>query len=123
MESNRGLSTSSQSICRLSLKLLEELLFFNACFSYDQAFEVIQHVDAAIGMTTSVSDEAACAFAAQFYSSLGFGLSVKRDFEQAKRVMMLESPTGAFSQHKIREYLSLCGEKYPLIFHFISITQ
>lgn len=50
------------------------VLFFDACFSYDQAHEVIQHVDAAIGMATSVSDEAACAFAAQFYSLLGFGL-------------------------------------------------
>lgn len=46
-------------------------------------------------MATSVSDEAAYAFAAQFYSSLGFGLSVKKAFEQAKGVMMLESPTEA----------------------------
>lgn len=71
------------------------LLFFNACFSYDQVHEIIQYVDAAIGMTTSVSDEAACTFEAQFYSSLGFGLSVKKAFEQAKGVMMLESPTEA----------------------------
>lgn len=83
----------TQTIMSSSDKI--HLLFFNACFSYDQAHEIIQYVDAAIGMTTSVSDEAACTFAAQFYSSLGFGLSVKKAFEQAKGVMMLESPTEA----------------------------
>lgn len=46
-------------------------------------------------MTTSIGDIAACTFAAQFYSSLGFGFSVKKAFEQAKGVMMLESPTEA----------------------------
>ena len=83
----------TQTIMSSSDKI--HLLFFNACFSYEQAKEVINHVDAAIGMTTSISDKAANAFAAQFYSSLGFGLSVKRAFEQAKGIMMLESPTEA----------------------------
>jgi myosin heavy subunit len=71
------------------------LLFFNACFSYEQAQAVVSHVDTAIGMTDSIGDKAACTFAAQFYSSLGFGRSVKKAFEQAKGVMMLESPTEA----------------------------
>lgn len=83
----------TQTIMASSDKI--HLLFFNACFSYEQAQEVIQHVDAAIGMTTSVDDAAACTFAAQFYSSLGFGFSVKKAFEQAKGVMMIESPTEA----------------------------
>lgn len=69
--------------------------FFNACFSYEQAYEVVSHVDTAIGMTDSISDNATCAFTAQFYSSLGFGHSVKKALEQAKGVMMLESPTEA----------------------------
>jgi hypothetical protein len=71
------------------------LLFFNACFSYEQAQEVVNHVEAAIGMSDSIGDKSACAFAAQFYSSLGFGLSVRKSFEQAKGVMMIESPTEA----------------------------
>lgn len=83
----------TQTIMASSDKI--HLLFFNACFSYEQAQEVVSHVDAAIGMTNSIGDEAACAFAAQFYSSLGFGLSVKKAFEQAKGTMMLESPTEA----------------------------
>ncbi|MBQ6274266.1 MAG: CHAT domain-containing protein [Oscillospiraceae bacterium] len=83
----------TQTIMSSSDKI--HLLFFNACFSYEQAQEIVQHVDAAIGMTTSIGDEAACTFAAQFYSSLGFGHSLKKAFEQAKGAMMLVSPTEA----------------------------
>jgi len=83
----------TQTIMSSSDKI--HLLFFNACFSYEQAQEIVQHVDAAIGMTKSIGDEAACTFAAQFYSSLGFGHSLKKAFEQAKGAMMLVSPTEA----------------------------
>ena len=48
----------TQTIMSSSDKI--HLLFFNACFSYEQAQEIVQHVDAAIGMTTSIGDEAAC---------------------------------------------------------------
>jgi hypothetical protein len=67
-----------------------KLVFFNTCFSYGQAEAVIQHVDAAIGMNTSIGDEAARVFAAQFYSAIGFGLSVRKAFEQGKAALMLE---------------------------------
>ena len=39
------------------------------------------------------SDNGACAFAAQFYSSIGFGLSLQKAFEQAKAALLFESPT------------------------------
>ena len=67
------------------------LVFFNTCYSRNQAEAVVQHVDAAIGMNTSIGDEAARVFAAQFYSAVGFGLSVKRAFEQAKAALMLKN--------------------------------
>jgi hypothetical protein len=44
-------------------------------------------------MTDSISDNGACALAAQFYSSLGLKKKKKNAFEQAKGVLMLESPT------------------------------
>jgi len=66
------------------------LIFFNACFSHAQADAVIRHVDAAIGMTEPIGDEAAKVFAAQFYSALGFGLSVQKAFDQAKAALLLE---------------------------------
>ncbi|MCE7062555.1 CHAT domain-containing protein [Dyadobacter sp. CY343] len=66
------------------------LVFFNTCYSFTQAEAVSQYVDAAIGMSTSIGDDAARIFASQFYSSIGFGLSVKRAFDQARAALMLE---------------------------------
>ncbi|WP_227512607.1 MULTISPECIES: hypothetical protein [Marinobacter] len=66
------------------------LVFFNTCYSYNQAESVIQHVEAAIGMNTSIGDNAAKVFSSQFYSAIGFGLSVKNAFEQAKALVMME---------------------------------
>lgn len=58
-------------------------MFFNACFSAEQAESIVKHIDAAIGMTDSIGDSAAVAFAAQFYSSIGYGKSIKTAFDQA----------------------------------------
>jgi hypothetical protein len=66
------------------------LVFFNTCFSYGQAEAVVQHIEAAIGMNTSIGDEAARIFAAQFYSAIGFGYSLEKAFEQAKSALLLE---------------------------------
>ena len=45
-------------------------------------------------MSDSIRDDTACVFAAQFYSSLGFGLSVEQAFNQAKAELILESIPG-----------------------------
>lgn len=66
------------------------LVVFNTCLSGEQARAVTQYIDAAIGMNAEIGDEAARVFAAQFYSSIGFGLSARRAFEQAKSALMLE---------------------------------
>lgn len=78
----------TQTIMTLSDKI--RLLFFNACFSASQAESIVEHVDAAIGMNTSIGDEAACVFASQFYSSIGFGKDLNSAFNQAKAALMLE---------------------------------
>ena len=41
-------------------------------------------------MSDTIEDKAAEVFAAQFYSAIGFGKSVKVAFEQAKAALMLE---------------------------------
>ena len=68
-----------------------KLIFFNLCYSQIQAQHVVEYVPAAIGMTSSIGDYAAKIFAAQFYSSIGFGHSVHKAFEQGKAALMLES--------------------------------
>ncbi|MCI0724056.1 MAG: CHAT domain-containing protein [Acidobacteria bacterium] len=67
-----------------------QLVFFNTCYSHAQAEGVVQHVAAAIGMNTSIGDDAARVFAAQFYSAIGFGRSVGQSFKQARAALMLE---------------------------------
>ncbi|WP_332420320.1 CHAT domain-containing protein [Vibrio metschnikovii] len=66
------------------------LVFFNTCHSKNQASNVTEYIECAIGMNTSITDNAAQIFSAQFYSSLGFGLSVEKSFNQAKAALMLE---------------------------------
>ena len=68
-----------------------QLVFFNTCYSRNQAEAVVEHIQSALGMTTSIGDDAARIFASQFYSAIGFGKSVKVAFEQAKAALMLES--------------------------------
>ena len=66
------------------------LVFFNTCFSSGQAEAVTEHVNFAIGMNKTISDEAARIFAAQFYSAVGFGLSIRQAFNQGVSAFMLE---------------------------------
>jgi hypothetical protein len=67
------------------------LVVFNACESGDLAARACDHVQAAIGMDTSVDDDAAKIFAGQFYNAIGFGLSLETAFEQAKLQVALET--------------------------------
>ena len=66
------------------------LVVFNACFSKKQAESVVEHISAAIGMSDSIGDEAASIFAAQLYSSIGFGRSLQTSFNQAIAQLLLE---------------------------------
>jgi hypothetical protein len=66
------------------------LVVFNACFSCDQAEAVTQHVEAAIGMNDAIGDDAARVFAAQLYSAIGFGRSIKQAFDQGISALLLE---------------------------------
>lgn len=66
------------------------LVFFNTCFSKNQAEAVSKHIEVTIGMNTSIGDNAARVFSSQFYSSISFGLSVFKAFEQAKAALMLD---------------------------------
>lgn len=66
------------------------LVFFNTCYSKNQAEVVSQFFEASIGMNTSIGDNAGRIFSSQFYSSIGFGLSVAKAFQQAKALLMME---------------------------------
>lgn len=59
------------------------LVTFNNCFSSSLAEAVVENVEAAIGMNSSIGDKAAIIFSSQLYSSIGFGLSLEKAFQQA----------------------------------------
>jgi hypothetical protein len=59
------------------------LVLFNSCSSSGQAELAVDAVDLAIGMGLSIGDESAKVFAANLYSAIGFGRSVRSAFEQA----------------------------------------
>ena len=80
-----AMSTASDTI---------RLVVFNACFSEMQAVNVIEHIEAAIGMSDSIRDDTACTFAAQLYSSIGFGRSLRVSFDQAISELLLEGIPG-----------------------------
>ena len=64
------------------------------CFSETQAQSVVEHIEAAIGMSDSIMDDTACTFAAQLYSSIGFGRSLQTSFNQAIAELLLEGIPG-----------------------------
>lgn len=66
------------------------LVIFNACFSSGQAEAVTQYVEAAIGMNDDIGDNAARVFAAQLYSAIGFGCSLRQAFNQGISALLLE---------------------------------
>ena len=68
-----------------------QLVVFNACYSEIQAKAIVEHINAAIGMSISISDDAAKIFATQLYSSIAFGLSIQQSFNQAVASLMMHS--------------------------------
>lgn len=68
------------------------VVFLNTCHSSQLAEELAKFVDVAVGMSDTIDDDAARVFAAQFYSAIGYGNSIKNAFEQAKAALALHGP-------------------------------
>jgi len=67
------------------------LVVFNNCFSSTIAESVVENIEAAIGMSISIGDDAAIQFASQLYSAIGFGLSLDKAFGQAIISLKIEN--------------------------------
>lgn len=66
------------------------LVVFSNCFSSSIAIQVSEYVEATIGMNTSVREDVATLFAAQLYSSIGFGFPLDKAFKQAMARLSIE---------------------------------
>lgn len=67
-----------------------KLVVLSACYSEPQAEALLAHVDCVIGMSDSLSDEAARSFAIGFYGGLGERESVAAAFKQGRAAIGLE---------------------------------
>lgn len=61
----------------------------NACFSHEQARAITQNIDCVIGMSSSISDKAAIAFASAFYLAIASERSIRNAFDQGINELML----------------------------------
>jgi hypothetical protein len=63
----------------------------NACFSRVQADAIAQHIDAVVGMTKAIGDDAAISFSAAFYQALAYGRDLQTAFDLGTIQIDLES--------------------------------
>ncbi len=83
---------SGNALSRLFAVMKDDIqvVVLNACYSAEQAREIVAVIDIVIGMGDSVGDDAARTFAAAFYRALGFGRSVQNAFDQGIAAIALE---------------------------------
>lgn len=63
----------------------------SACYSREHGVAISQVVDTVVCMADRIDDESARLFASAFYGALGYGLSVKRAFEQGRVSLALHA--------------------------------
>lgn len=72
-----------------------KVVVLNACYSKAQAEAIASVIPCAIGMNSSIGDEAARVFAGAFYRAIGFGKSVAVAFNQGVAALKLEGTNEA----------------------------
>jgi tetratricopeptide (TPR) repeat protein len=65
-------------------------VLLNACYSEEQASEIVNHIDHVIGMEQEIRDDAAIAFSKGFYRALGYDCSIEEAYEFGCNAIQLE---------------------------------
>jgi len=65
-------------------------VLLNACYSEEQANEIVNHIDYVIGMNQEIRDDAAIAFSKGFYRALGYDCSIEEAYEFGCNAIQLE---------------------------------
>jgi TPR repeat protein len=80
-----GARTADTAVLKRVFKVFRgdiRVVVLNACMSLPKAEAIAEVVGCAIGMRGKISDEAAIAFGASFYSAIAFGKSVQAAYDQ-----------------------------------------
>lgn len=80
-----------------------KLVVLNACYSEDLADALVAYVDCVVGMTGSVPDDAAIAFAVGLYGALGERASVVAAYEQGRAALSLAGHDDVQPNLKVRD--------------------
>ncbi len=81
-QTGNGVTVSQTALSNLFSILQDNIccVVLNSCYSEAQAQGVAQHIDAVIGMSSTIDDEAAIRFASGFYRGLGFHRDLQTAF-------------------------------------------
>lgn len=82
-ESGKSHPVSVRALSQLFSVLKDNIrcVILNACYSEHQGKAIAEHIDCVVGMSSTVGDSAAIAFASAFYQALGFGRDVNTAFD------------------------------------------
>jgi len=75
-----------------------QVVILNACYSAEQASTIKKYVKNVIGMTDSIGDKSAIAFATGFYRALANGKNIEMSFKYGKNAIAL---AGFNEEHKV----------------------
>lgn len=90
-------------------------VFLNACFSYEQAQQLSQHIDYVVGMSNEITDEAASIFSSAFYRALGNYRSFHDAFQfGVNELSLLRSQVG-IDAREIPKMLTNRQDHYSLL--------
>jgi hypothetical protein len=85
LQDSSGLSkpVSEKSLGKLFAVLKDNIrcVVLNACYSRTQADAIAAHIDAVVGMSTAIGDQAAISFSAAFYQALAYGRDLQTAFD------------------------------------------
>lgn len=87
-------------------------VILNACHSAIQAEAIAQHIDAVVGVSQAIGDEASIQFASAFYQALGFGRSVKSAYDLGRSQVELAN----LGEEDALQLITLRADPTQLIF-------
>jgi hypothetical protein len=94
LQDSNGMSrpVSEKSLGKLFAVLKDNIrcVVLNACYSRTQADAIAEHIDAVVGMSTAIGDQAAISFSAAFYQALAYGRDLQTAFDRALSVDLVD---------------------------------
>lgn len=75
-------------------------VILNACYSRDQAIEIVQQIPYVVGMSSRIRDDSAIQFAIGFYDAIGAGRDIEDAYKFGCNAIQLEGVRGGNATHR-----------------------